>query len=327
MVRLQYIVKQNMEVQEMKTEQTKGYLMVIAAGILWGTVGMFTTMLGQYGLASGQIAFLRLAGGTVILGIALAMMKGKAAFRIDRKGLFFCLIMGILSQALFNLAYTRAIQFTDMALAAVLLYTSPVFVCMMSRIFFHEHIGQGKAIALAVNITGCILAVAGQGSGNTTLSLSGILFGIAAGFLYALLTIMGKAALDQYDPLTVLFYGFLFGSLFLGAAVQPWNIRINSPDLILAGAVIGYCIIPTMLAYSIYMLGLSKNLEASRVPVAASVETAAAAIFGTIVLGQSCGVLRVVGIMMVFTSIIMMNSSLRLPRRIPHGRLSVKVRR
>ena len=31
-------------------EKRKGYLMVLAAGIMWGTIGLFTTQLNRYGI-------------------------------------------------------------------------------------------------------------------------------------------------------------------------------------------------------------------------------------------------------------------------------------
>ena len=67
-------------------------------------------------------------------------------FRIRPAGVLSCLLVGLFSQALYNMFYMRTIKESGMAVAAVLLYTSPVFVALMSRIFFRESLGKNKAV-------------------------------------------------------------------------------------------------------------------------------------------------------------------------------------
>ena len=284
-----------------------GYFMVLLAGCLWGTIGLFSTALNSCGVDSETVAFLRLAVGTLVLIPVLLLVGGTKLFKIDAKGLVIAMAFGILGQALFNISYAEAIELIGMSVAAVLLYTSPVFVTIMSAVFFHEKIGYKKTIALVVNIVGCVLTVTGGHFNLSGLSLFGIIAGIASGFFYASMTIISTAGLKKYSPLSILFYGLLFGTLGVAAIGHPWQHLAsvwNGPAMLIA---LGYGIIPTLCSYCFYMRGLQCDLETSKVPVIASVETIVASIIGIFVLHESAEIVKVLGIMVVFTSIIIMS--------------------
>ena len=75
-----------------------------------------------------------------------------------------------------------------------------------------------------------------------------------------------------------------------------------------------YALIPTCLAYVVYMVGLSKNLEASRVPVLCSVEIVSASLIGTALLSQEMTFGKLIGILIILLSILMMNTRLHRPQ-------------
>ncbi len=200
-----------------------GYLMIFAAGCLWGSIGIFVNLMSSVGAGTSLTAFMRLFMGSLILIPIMLHKGGLGMFKIDIKGLIQCLLLGILSQALFNYCYITSIGSVGVATASILLYTAPVFVTIMSKIFFKEHIGKIKVFALIINITGCFLMVTGGNFSNLQLSAAGIFFGVAAGFLYSLVTIIGKAASSDTHPFTIVFYSFLFGWLTIGIFTWPWE--------------------------------------------------------------------------------------------------------
>lgn len=166
-----------------------GYRMILSAGICWGFIGVFVNNLINAGASSHTIPFLRIACATVIMLPMIFIKGGFKSLRIDKRGLFFCVLLGIFCQAIFNFSYTKAIGSAGMSIAVALLYTSPVFVCIMSRILLKEMITVSKLTALFVNIAGCVLAVTGGDFSAAKVSAAGIVFGIISGFLYGLTTI------------------------------------------------------------------------------------------------------------------------------------------
>ncbi|MGB4439237.1 MAG: EamA family transporter [Sedimentibacter sp.] len=288
-----------------------GYVMIFAAGALWGTVGLFVKLLNGVGANPTLTAFMRLFMGFWILVPIMLCNGGIKMFKIDKNGLIQCLMLGILSQALFNYCYNVSIESVGVATASVLLYTAPVFVCIMSKIFFKEQIGILKIFSLALNIFGCFLMVTGGNLSYFKLSAIGIIFGVASALLYSLVTIIGKIASGNVHPFTVVFYSFFFGWLMLGIFTEPWESIVMVSGFKFWIYSIGYGLIPTVGSYLLYMGALRKNLELSRMPVIASVETVVATFIGVILFKEKLNFINVLGIIFLISSIAMMNLKLK----------------
>lgn len=288
-----------------------GYLMIFAAGCLWGTIGLFVKLLSSVGASTTLTAFMRLFMGFLIIVPVMLCTGGLEMFKIDKKSLVQCLMLGILSQALFNYCYNVSIGSIGVATASILLYTAPVFVIIMSKIIFKELIGKLKIIALIINIIGCFLMVTGGNLSYFKISVAGIFFGLAAAFLYSLVTIIGKIASDNIHPFTVVFYSFLFGWLTLCIITSPWESIIAVSSLKFWIYSFGYGLIPTVGSYLFYMGGLRKKIEVSKVPIIASVETVVATLIGVIVFKERLNFINVLGIIILLSSIVIMNMRLK----------------
>ena len=271
----------------MNSEQNKGYLMVLTAGALWGTIGFFATLLSNLGLGAAPVAFFRLLSASIMLALIL-LVKGKGIrlFKISRRGLISCMLVGFVSQAFYNVCYMNAIEQGGMATAAVFLYTSPIYVALISRILFKEALTKNKILAILINIVGCIITVTGGDFSTMKLSIFGLIMGILAGFTYALLPILSRTGADKEDPFTSAFYGQAFGALLLFFLIRPYNGIGAEFSLQMLLVLIGFGIVPSAMGYIVYYAGIGKVIETSRIPALASVETVVAAVVGLVVFGQ-----------------------------------------
>ena len=86
---------------------------------------------------------------------------------------------------LFNSLYFYTIVNSRASIAVVLLYTSPVFVMILARIFFGEKITRYKLAALVLTIAGCVLVTGVLGEGYMPPAIA-ILTGVLTGLAYAL---------------------------------------------------------------------------------------------------------------------------------------------
>ena len=293
----------------MKREQNKGYLMVLLAGTLWGTIGLFATILNNLGMDPTTLAFYRLLSASLLLvPVMLWQGRGFSLFKISKRGLLSCCLVGVVAQGVYNLCYMNAIEQGGMATAAVLLYTAPIFVALVSRLAFREALTRSVIAAIFVNICGCVLTVTGGSFSDIKVSFFGIMMGIAAGFTYGMLPVFSRLGADKEDPYTSSFYGLAFGTVALFFLVRPW-----SSDAAVLGdhrvvlALIGFGIVPSALAYIIYYNGIGKIKETSIIPILASVETVAASIIGYIAFHETLGPVKILGIALVFGSIVLMN--------------------
>ncbi len=293
----------------MKSEQNKGYLLVLTAGALWGTIGFFATLLAGLGMNAAPVAFFRVFSSTVMLALILLVKgRGWALFRISRRGMISCMLIGFVSQALYNVCYMNAIEQNGMATAAVFLYTSPIYVALLSRIFFHEPLSGNRILAILVNIIGCILTVTGGAFSDMKISAFGLVTGILAGFTYAMLPVLSRTGADREDSFTASFYGQAFGALMLFFLVRPWRDMGTAFTWQIALVLIGFGIVPSALAYIAYYGGIGRITETSKIPVLASVETVVAAAIGLLAFGQALSPVKIIGIVLVLCSIAIMNT-------------------
>jgi len=199
------------------------------------------------------------------------------------------------------------IQETTLSIASILLYTAPCFVVILSSIIFKEKITLNKILALLMAFIGCILITGIIGMNSLNITGFGILTGLGSGICYALYSIFGRLALKKYDTLTVTVYTFIVASVgilpFSNMTEMIGNIvasKIVLTNVLLLG------IVSTLVPFLLYTLGL-KHMEAGKASVMAFVEPMVATIVGIIFFGEQLNIQNIVGIVLIFMSIILLN--------------------
>ncbi|MBQ6470691.1 MAG: EamA family transporter [Victivallales bacterium] len=278
--------------------------LVILAGVSWGLIGVFLRQLTAAGLSTLDICALRVTGAALTLGLGLLFWK-PGLLRIRIRDLWCFIGGGCVSVLLFNYCYFLTLQRTSIGVAVTLLYTSPVFVSILSWLIFHEAFTRQKCLAILMMLVGCAL-VSGMVDGRPALTPVGLLTGLASGLCYGLYSIFGRhAQLRGYTTATITFWNFICATLACCAFPQ-WgcaaNIFAQHPMLWLwAAALVG---VATILPYCCYTSGLAR-MEASRAAVLVAVEPVVGAITGILFFRESlsattlCGCALVLGAMLV----------------------------
>jgi len=286
-----------------------GIIFVLIAGTLWGSMGIFVRGLAALGLSSLEICFVRVAVSTILMTLYFLIFN-KSALKIKLKDLWCFIGTGLISLTFFGYCYFTTIQMTSMSVAAVLLYTSPVFVLILSAILFKEKITKKKIVCVIIAIIGCafVSGVVGSNSGMT-LPLRGILFGLGSGLGYGLYSIFGRyAIMKKYKALTITYYSFLFSAISLLFLVKPMDIvnklGTGSVNINLL-YVIGIAIVTTILPYTFYTLGLTK-IENSKAAVVACIEPLMATAFGFLVFGEVLSIGEAAGVVLIIIAIILL---------------------
>ncbi|MCI9169543.1 MAG: EamA family transporter [Lawsonibacter sp.] len=284
----------------------KAYLQIIAAAALWGCIGLFLKLLTAAGLTSMQGVALRSVVGVVFYGLFLFFTDRTALFIVPRDWYYF-FGTGVCSLLFFNWCYFSAITRSSMSVAAVLLYTSPVFVTLMSALFFREKITPVKTAALAVTFAGCVLVTGLFPLGRETVSLPVLLFGLGSGFGYALYSIFGKFVLKKYSPATVTFYTILFCALF---SLPISGLSANPAPLgdwrAWAGA-LGVGVLCCALPYHLYTTGL-RDAEPGRAAILATIEPFVAAGLGILLYHEAVTPWKLLGMAAILGAVILLNA-------------------
>lgn len=215
---------------------------------------------------------------------------------------------GIFSLTFFSFCYFNSIIALGTSVAVVLLYTSPIFVLVMSIIFFKEKINRNKLIAVAMTFAGCVLVtgIIGGGSGET-ISAGGIIIGLGAGFGYALYSIFAGFAMKKYSSLTITFYTFLFSGISVFFIKNPIEI-IGRTDIRLAPYIIGIAFVCTVLPYITYTAGM-KQMDISKAAVLVTVEPLVGALIGIFVWKEPAGVFKIIGIILILSAVVMLSKN------------------
>lgn len=243
----------------------KGYALIIMAAALWSLIGSFSKVAFEEGLTPMEVSFWRALLAWVLFAGHAAVKK---EVRIKWRDIPAVILFGITGVTLFYGAYLTAVARGGVALAAVLLYTAPAWVALLSAIFFRESITRIKVAALVLTLAGVAGVSLGGGSAllNGGIDFSGILFGLLAGFCYALYYIFGKYFSERYSSPNIFLYIMPIGVLGL----LPWvTFAPKTPKAWLA--LCANAVLCTYIAYYVYYAGL-RYLEATRAAITATLE-------------------------------------------------------
>lgn len=289
-----------------KNAKILSVVLVLAAGGMWGCMGLLVRPLNEIGLVTMDICFLR-GFVTFVVMLAGLLILDREALKIRLKDIWCFIGTGALSVSFFNFCYFKTITLTSLSVAAVLLYTAPAFVMVMSFFLFKESMTKRKVLALVVAFAGCIL-VSGLGTDGGSLNIGGILVGLGAGFGYALYSIFGRYALQRgYGSLTITFYTFLFATIttvFFVDVSSIINIVETHPRIGICGAFM--ILFVTLFPYLCYTKGLS-GMENGTASVIASIEPVVATVLGILIYKEKMTVANVFGMLLVLMSIVMLN--------------------
>lgn len=279
---------------------------VVVAGCLWGFMGLFRRAMGDVGLPTAGVTILRCGVAALFFGVTL-LIKDPKLFRIKLRDSWCFLGTGLLSLLFFSMCYFNAMTLMSLSAAAILLYTAPGFVVILSLFVFKEEFTRRKIIALAMAFGGCCL-VCGLGSADTHLTAVGILYGLGSGIGYALYSIFGKLAMERgYASGTVNFYTTLLAWL---GAMAIWGINDSAKVMFASWSNFGLCtaagIVTCYLPYMLYTYGLS-GLEAGKASIMASVEPVVATFVGILFFQEMLTPLSALGVALVLAAVVLLN--------------------
>ena len=289
-----------------KARRNIGPALILLAGCFWGSMGIFVRRLTDYGFSSIQIVAIRVTLAALIFCILL-LIRDPAGFRISVKDIPLFLGLGFGSILFFTVCYFTAITMMPLSTAAILLYTSPIWIMLMSVLFFREKLTGRKLLALALAFAGCVLVSGVSGEGMT---LTGLLVGLGSGIGYGLYSILGTVALRRYAPYTVTTYTFAFAALGAWLICRPAEMLAKfaaAPNL---PGLVFFCVLTALVTAVIpflaYTLGL-RTVEASRAGILATVEPLVATLIGVAVFSEPLTLLSGLGMLLILAAVVLLN--------------------
>ncbi len=288
-------------------------LLIVLAGCMWGTISLFVIYFDQMQITDNIAKlFIRCFGAVLMLSI-FVLFYNKSLFKIKLKDIWIFILNGIIGTFGFNVLFYYNIATTSANFATVLLYTSPVWVTIISAIIFKEKVTPRKLAGLILCVIGCAF-VSGLIGGLDAFSVTGLLIGLGSGLGYGLYTIFtGVAIRKGYEALTINVWTFLFatiGCIIFGVDFGQLGHAISLQPGFSIFYMLIYAAISSAVPFALYNIGL-KYVEGGRAAIMAAVDPVVGTIGALILFAQMPTVYAWIGMVLVLAALVVLN----LPQR------------
>ncbi len=281
--------------------------MVMAAGCLWGTFGVLTkTTYANTTLGPISLALYRLVFAIPILGLLVAVKKYQIS--MTRRELLLFVGFGFCSLTVFEVLYFTAFAYTTIQHAAALLYTAPAFVAILSWLILKESLTRMKILAVTLSVVGAFLmmgVIRGEPLFGSRTQI-GDWLAVASGLAYSSWYIFGKVLGKNRDPAVTALLGMCFGAVMLVPVVLAFE-GLRVPNSMIAWELVAAVgIIPTALAYLLYLSGL-RHIEATRASVIAIMEPLTASVLAYFFFQEMLSFDSLLGFVLIIGSIVLIS--------------------
>ncbi len=240
---------------------------LLAINVFWGA-SFIANVIALRSIGPIEIASIRFFIAAPLLFAITYLWKGKEIFKFDIKDLGTFILMALTGVTFQYVIQVSAQNYTSATDASLLVNTSVFFIMFLGAMFLKEKLTGWRVIGAVVGFIGVALLVS---NGNLNIDLGGNALGdlmiIACAFLWAIYSIFGKSIASKYDPLTILNYVFIIGTIgFIPFYFLTPHVPITSIPMDAIGAILFLSLFCSIIAYLVYNIALEK-MDASRVAV------------------------------------------------------------
>lgn len=301
-------------------QSRRGVVIVLIAVVIWSTTPVFIDHLQTVNrLSPLQVSTWRALLVTLLLALYLLARRPRV-LKLQRREIGYYVIYGIVGIGLFNLAFNTSVAVNKASVATALMFCAPVFVALGAWWVFHEWLRPLQLLAMAVNLLGfALVGAVSMALAGTAGNASGLLLGLFSGVCFALYTLLGRGAarVNRVGPIVILFYTYLFGTLFL----LLWGFiteGMHSLAITLDGTGWALLVIlslrPTLFGYLLFTVSL-RYLSAPIASIFHTLEPVMTALLAFFLLSRILTALQWLGLGLIVLSVTVMQLSALL-----HGR-------
>ena len=287
-------------------------LLPLIAGSCWGAGGIFVRTLKTAGFGNLSIMCSRSLVSFCILLIVL-LLYDRSLLRIHLRDLPVFLSAAINGYLLMNICYNTSVGMLTLTLASVLLCLCPIFVLLLSAVFFHEKITLVKVSCMLAALTGCAL-LAGVFEKNSDIAWSflGIATGLGSALFNAVYTLNSKQLTSAgYNALTINLYAFAFTSLVL-APFADWNMFVGyvaSDPLNGSLVYLAQALVTSIMPNFLYTNAIQRIDSGNAAILSCGAEPVSAMIFGILLYNEIPSVLGILGMVITVSALAVLTRS------------------
>lgn len=252
-----------------------GLIQIHLAALLAGFTGLF----GKYlALSPALIVIGRTAFGCLALWLATRLWHIPLQLR-NRRDLAGLIFAGAVL-AFHWFSFFKAIQLTSVAVGVLAFSSFPLFTTLLEPLMFGEHFRAIDLLLVMLVIGGLLLVTPSFNMGDHM--TQGLLWGIASGFAYAILSLLSRANVAHYPAQSIAFYQQFFACLCSLPTLLFAPLALHPLDLAL---LVALGVIFTALAQSLFISSL-RHIRAHTASVVIGLEPVYSIILAAWLLGE-----------------------------------------
>lgn len=285
------------------SNQLKGVLMAAGSAGLWGLMGIFTRVLSAADYTSLEVAYLR----CLLTGIGLLAFHGllhPQVLRTDRRGAGISLLFGALTYTIGFLSYAFSVQRIPVAMAAVLSFMSPVWVCLIGLVVFKDRIAPRQMAAIALCLLGAVLITNLLGVQDMRFDLLGMVAAVLNGLGVALQLLVPRYFAKCVQRDTMLAYGFLGAAAVLGLFADHGRIlrSLSGPGgLTIAANILMLCVFCTLVG-NLFVLHSASYIGPAASSTLSALEVVVSTVVGVLLFRETLSPAQLLGGVIIVTA-------------------------
>ena len=208
------------------------------------------------------IVFLRFGLAGIFL-FAVLILKKKSIIITSKSDLFKLLVSALFGMSLYYYFFTSSLQYISASLASLICSIIPLLTLLFDKIINKRKAKKTTVFLFLISIFGVYLVIDIKGINDIMSTGRGILMMFLGVISWIIYTVKAEYLLDKYNPVLVLAYQCIFGSLitifFAFEEIRFLTALSSSPDFrLIITNILFVSLIATALGYLLYNLSLKK---------------------------------------------------------------------
>lgn len=280
--------------------QATGFIFVLLAGIGFGFLGIFGRLASQNGLNIGELLTYRFTLATTLLLTGILIFKPKL-IKLSFKQIGISTGLGIFGYAVFSTLYFKSIEGLSVSLAALLLFTFPIFVNLGAHFILKEKMSKQQIISLIIACLGLTILLWGPLVFN---SLSAVICALAAAISYSIYVLVSGRYQQNIPPLSSSLYVITSAALALYVFHQPSFAKITELSSQQIYIILGIALVSTIGPLTLFLAGLQR-LSSSKASIVVMIEPVVAAFAAWILLDEQLTGQQLLGAGLVMIALVL----------------------
>jgi len=241
------------------SSKLKAHIALSCVAIIYGLNYVIAkdVMVKGYVTPHGFIMLRVLAGLLIITTVHTLFVREK----MERKDLIYAAFCSVFGAAINMLCFFEGLKYTSPIHASLIMILTPILVLIVSAIIIKEKVTAIKIVGIVLGLVGAgLLIIGGNSATEKVASLYGDMMIMINALSYGIYLVLVRKLTKKYNPITVLKWVFIFGTILIIPFGGPEMLQINwseFPPYIYWS--IGYVLVfATCFAYLLNVFALSK---------------------------------------------------------------------